>query len=240
LKRLILIGLALFVAIQVVRPARTNPPSDPAKAITTRLAVPADVKAVFDRSCSNCHSHQTVWPWYSNVAPISWDVIAHVNDGRGSMNFSDWPEGPEEAGELLDAVCDEVLGRPVSNPLTAVEAKDYQTLVAALATAYRPYLQDQLNAASNTSQLAEDVGRHCPEITEDQDELRHHDPLECVVDLATEDQRRAGWAVRREYRSTYRDTLVSSEKLIAGKWWAPGTASTRVTSAPKSASNMEQ
>jgi putative ABC transport system permease protein len=39
-------------------------------------------------------------------------------------------------------------------------------------------------------------------------------------------QRRAGWAVRREYRSTYRDTLVSSEKLIAGKWWAPGTAST--------------
>lgn len=39
-------------------------------------------------------------------------------------------------------------------------------------------------------------------------------------------QRRAGWAVRREYRSTYRDTLVSSEKLIAGKWWVPGSAST--------------
>ncbi len=37
-------------------------------------------------------------------------------------------------------------------------------------------------------------------------------------------QRRAGWAVRREYRSTYRDTLVNSEKLVAGKWWTPGTA----------------
>ena len=107
-KRLILIGLVVFVVIQVVRPARTNPPSDPAKAITTRLAVPADVTAVFDRSCRNCHSHQTVWPWYSNVAPISWDVINHVNDGRGSMNWSDWPAGPEEAGELLDAICDEV------------------------------------------------------------------------------------------------------------------------------------
>ena len=39
-------------------------------------------------------------------------------------------------------------------------------------------------------------------------------------------QRRAGWAVRREYRSTYRDTLVSSEKLVAGKWWTAGSAAT--------------
>jgi Haem-binding domain len=108
LKRIIFIALAVFIAIQVVRPARTNPASDPAKAITKRLAVPADVQAIFDRSCRNCHSHETVWPWYSNVAPISWDVINHVNDGRGSMNFSDWPAGPEEAGDLLDSICDEV------------------------------------------------------------------------------------------------------------------------------------
>ena len=107
LKRLILIGLAAFAAIQVVRPARTNPPSDPAKALTKRLAVPADVRSILDRSCRNCHSHDTTWPWYSNVAPISWNVISHVNDGRGSMNFSDWPEGPEEAGDLLDKICKE-------------------------------------------------------------------------------------------------------------------------------------
>ena len=108
LKRLIFVSLALFIAIQVVRPARTNPASDPGKAITKRLAVPADVKAILDRSCRDCHSHDTEWPWYSNVAPISWNVISHVNDGRGSMNFSDWPEGPEEAGDLLDKVCKEV------------------------------------------------------------------------------------------------------------------------------------
>jgi hypothetical protein len=108
LKRLILIGLVGFAGIQVVRPDRTNPASDPNKALTKRLAVPADVKAILDRSCRNCHSNETVWPWYSNVAPISWNVIGHVNDGRGSMNFSDWPAGPEEAGELLDAICDEV------------------------------------------------------------------------------------------------------------------------------------
>jgi hypothetical protein len=39
---------------------------------------------------------------------MAWNVIGHVNDGRESMNLTDWPEGPEEAAELLDAICDEV------------------------------------------------------------------------------------------------------------------------------------
>jgi hypothetical protein len=115
-KRLILAGFVILVVIQFIRPARTNPPSDPKKALTARLAVPADVKETLDRSCRNCHSNDTVWPWYSNVAPISWNVIGHVNDGRGSMNFSDWPAGPEEAGELLDAICDEVKKRHMPIP----------------------------------------------------------------------------------------------------------------------------
>ena len=66
------------------------------------------VQSILDRSCRNCHSNQTVWPWYSHVAPVSWNVIWHVNDGRGSMNMSDWPAGPEEAADLLDGICDEV------------------------------------------------------------------------------------------------------------------------------------
>jgi hypothetical protein len=82
LKRIILIGLGLLVAIQAIRPARTNPPSDPAKAITKRLAVPADVKAIFDRSCRNCHSHETARPC-TNVAPIR-GTDRHVNDGRAA------------------------------------------------------------------------------------------------------------------------------------------------------------
>jgi hypothetical protein len=108
-KRLILVGLVVFVAIQFVRPARTNPPVDPNKVITKHVKVPADVKTLLDRGCWNCHSNQTVWPAYSNIAPISWNVVSHVNDGRGSLNFTDWPAGPEEAADLLDAVCDEVV-----------------------------------------------------------------------------------------------------------------------------------
>ena len=107
-KRLIVAALVVFLVLQFVGPARTNPAVDPNKAVTKRVAVPADVKTLLDRGCWNCHSNQTVWPAYSYVAPVSWNVISHVNDGRGSLNFSEWPEGPEEAADLLDAVCDEV------------------------------------------------------------------------------------------------------------------------------------
>jgi hypothetical protein len=107
-KRLIVVGLVIFVVIQFVGPARSNPATNPARAVTKHVTVPSDVKTILDRACWNCHSNQTRWPWYSYVAPVSWNVIAHVNDGRGSMNLTAWPEGPEEAAEILDAVCDEV------------------------------------------------------------------------------------------------------------------------------------
>jgi hypothetical protein len=106
--RLILVLVILFAVAQFVGPARTNPISDPAKAITRTIAVPHDVQAILDRSCRDCHTNNTTWPWYSHVAPMSWGVIGHVNNGRGSMNLSDWPAGPEEAGDLLDKVCKEV------------------------------------------------------------------------------------------------------------------------------------
>jgi hypothetical protein len=107
-KRLILVALVVFSIAQFVGPARSNPVTNPARAITKHIAVPPDVKAILDRACWNCHSNQTNWPWYSYVAPMSWSVVAHVNDGRGSMNLTAWPESPEEAAELLDATCDEV------------------------------------------------------------------------------------------------------------------------------------
>jgi hypothetical protein len=106
--RLIFVAAVILVGIQFVGAARTNPPVDANRAITKHVAVPAEVKAILDRSCWNCHSNQTNWPWYAYVAPRSWSVIGHVDDGRGSMNFTAWPESPEEGVELLDAICDEV------------------------------------------------------------------------------------------------------------------------------------
>ena len=106
--RAILVLIIMFGIAQFVGPARTNPRTDPAKLITKTIPVPKDVQAILDRSCRDCHTHDTTWPWYSHVAPMSWGVISDVNNGRGNMNFSDWPEGPEEAADLLDKVCKEI------------------------------------------------------------------------------------------------------------------------------------
>ena len=80
----------LFVAVQFVRPAKTNPKSDETSALHSQIVVPADVEGVLQRACYDCHSNGTRWPWYSQVAPVSWFLIDHVNEGRHELNFSEW------------------------------------------------------------------------------------------------------------------------------------------------------
>jgi hypothetical protein len=101
--------VALVVAAQAVRPARTNPPVDPQKEITAHMQVDPAVMATLSRACNDCHSNRTEWPWYSNVAPVSWLVAHDVNDGREELNFSEWGASKEkEPGKLLGKICPEV------------------------------------------------------------------------------------------------------------------------------------
>lgn len=56
-------------------------------------------------ACGDCHSNQTTWPWYSNVAPISWLVQSHVDGGRSSLNFSTWDKPQDtSAGDIVEAI----------------------------------------------------------------------------------------------------------------------------------------
>lgn len=73
------------VSIQFVPVDRTNP------AVPSPIDAPADVERILRRSCFDCHSHETRWPWYSRVAPMSWFVADHVHEGRRDLNFSRWP-----------------------------------------------------------------------------------------------------------------------------------------------------
>jgi len=86
MKKALLILVALLGAIQLIRPDRTNPPVD------TKIALhaPEKVAKILKRSCYDCHSDETVWPWYSDIAPLSWSIVGHVNDGRKALNFSRW------------------------------------------------------------------------------------------------------------------------------------------------------
>ena len=98
LKRIVglgIVGIVLLVAVAQVVPygrGHTNPPvsAEPKwDSIQTRdLAV---------RACFDCHSNATVWPWYSNVAPMSWLVQHDVEEGRGQLNFSAWDKPQREA-----------------------------------------------------------------------------------------------------------------------------------------------
>ena len=104
----LIVFVGLLVAIQLVRPARTNPPTDPSGTLQAQLG-PGVVSAVLDRSCRDCHSNQTTWPWYSHVAPVSWLIAHDVNEGRQALNFSDWASyAPDRRQKLLAAACDEV------------------------------------------------------------------------------------------------------------------------------------
>ena len=51
------------------------------------------------RACYDCHSNETRWPWYSNIAPISWRIQNHVEEGRAKLNFSDFTPADEEVAE---------------------------------------------------------------------------------------------------------------------------------------------
>ncbi|HKO96686.1 MAG TPA: heme-binding domain-containing protein [Pyrinomonadaceae bacterium] len=104
------VGIAcLVVAIQFAGPARSNPVAVESQVVETHLQVTPQVTAILNRSCNDCHSNKTRWPWYSKVAPVSWFVIDHVNHGRSHLNFSEWGRYDRlEAGEMLGSICKEV------------------------------------------------------------------------------------------------------------------------------------
>ncbi|MEA2165441.1 MAG: hypothetical protein QOK37_3568 [Thermoanaerobaculia bacterium] len=87
----ILLGiLALFVFIQFIPVPKTNPPA------TGEIQTPPDVKAVFRKSCYDCHSNETRYPWYNHVAPVSWLLYRDVTQARRKMNFSAWQQMPQD------------------------------------------------------------------------------------------------------------------------------------------------
>jgi hypothetical protein len=108
LRGLLAMAVIVLAGIQFFGPAGTNPQTSPSKALAAKLAIPNDVQATLKRSCWDCHSNETQWPWYAHVAPMSWAVIGDVNEGRDHMNFSDWKYTAEEGSDLLDGVCKQI------------------------------------------------------------------------------------------------------------------------------------
>src|SRR5215813_1468322 len=100
------IAFCALLIMQFVRPARTNPMVDESLSLQSRLPVDPKVASILERSCADCHSNKTRWPWYSNIAPVSWWMVGHVNDGRRDLNFSEWGTyDKRKQSRRLDQMC---------------------------------------------------------------------------------------------------------------------------------------
>ena len=124
--------LVAALAIQLVPYGRshTNPPilQEPAWDSPQTLALA-------QRACFDCHSNETVWPWYSSIAPISWLAQRDVDEGREKLNFSEWGRGEQEADEIAEVIREGEMPLPIyllQHPEARLSAAEKQALIDGL------------------------------------------------------------------------------------------------------------
>ena len=103
MKWTVIVLFAVVLLAQLWPVERTNPP------VKANLEAPPEVSSILRAACYDCHSNETHWPWYSYIAPISWQVAHHVDEGRRELNFSDWGSYRESkqlslAEEMLEQI----------------------------------------------------------------------------------------------------------------------------------------
>jgi len=108
-KRIIIIFIIVIVLIQFKRIDTTNPETDFTKGYLNMTNAPAEISDLIKTSCFDCHSNEVTYPWYSHIAPVSWIVGSHIQDGRKHLNFSEWGNYPDARRiRKLEACIDEL------------------------------------------------------------------------------------------------------------------------------------
>lgn len=94
--------LVIWIGLSLVPVDRSNPP------VTMEVSAAPEVMAVLERSCYDCHSNKTGWPWYSYIAPVSWLVAKDVREGREHVNFTEWDRyTPEQRAHHIEEAYEE-------------------------------------------------------------------------------------------------------------------------------------
>ncbi|NUO01509.1 MAG: heme-binding domain-containing protein [Saprospiraceae bacterium] len=89
-KRFSLGFLVLFAGMQLFQIDKTVPAKDLSNDLMRMASPPGEVASLLKVACYDCHSYQTEYPWYANVAPVSWWIAHHIEEGREHLNFSIW------------------------------------------------------------------------------------------------------------------------------------------------------
>lgn len=112
LKIVLLVFAVLLVGAQFVRPAKNLAPGAPGPDDLTVLRPPsAEVKAILERACYDCHSNHTRYPWYAEIQPLGWWLADHVKEGKAHLNFSTFGTYPaKRQTRKLEELIEEVEG----------------------------------------------------------------------------------------------------------------------------------
>jgi hypothetical protein len=89
-KRILIILLVLFVAIQFFRPEKNKAEGKGPNDISTLYEVPDSIESILKVACYDCHSNNTVYPWYAEIQPVTWWLNDHIVDGKKHLNYSEF------------------------------------------------------------------------------------------------------------------------------------------------------
>ena len=90
LKKILLVLLAAFIVIQFIHPKKNTAEGPQPNYIGNTYTVPEDVKSILAKACNDCHSNNTVYPWYARIQPVDWWLTKHVNDGKKHINYDEY------------------------------------------------------------------------------------------------------------------------------------------------------
>ncbi len=130
-----------FIVLQFFNPPRTNPPVTNDFIAATKP--PPEIEKLFRAACYDCHSHETKWPWYSRIAPMSFGIANDVEYGRANLDLSDWPTNSVRAAKKMDAMSEDISQKEMPLPKYTLIHHD-----ARLTDAQRKQMTDWLDAQS--------------------------------------------------------------------------------------------
>src|SRR5688572_28475387 len=115
-----IVAIVLFLVVVVIQffgIDKTNPPINESETLESTVSVPADISMILARSCNDCHSNKTMYPWYAHIQPSGWFLRDHVNHGRSHLNFSTFKTYTlKQQAHKLEEICEMVESQAMPLP----------------------------------------------------------------------------------------------------------------------------
>lgn len=147
----ILVGLGILIQVIPYGRSHSNPKSG-----TPVVWNAPETERLARLACYDCHSNETVWPWYGSLAPISWRVQSHVDEGRETLNFSDFLAGDRNMTHAAGKAAHEVLHGDMppadyllAHPTAKLNDADRVALVEGLKATFAPFAKAKEHGADD-------------------------------------------------------------------------------------------